>query len=363
VAAALVSGALASKPFNGGNAWTRLTILLGLHRLGFDVFFVEQVDEPTEEQRAYFREVLDLFSLRGLLIEPTRPVPDEVLQAAGTADILVNIGGHLDVASLKERPRTKIFLDDDPGYTQIWYVSGVGRARLAGHDFYFTYGMNIGRSDCSIPSADIAWRPARPSVVLSEWQRKHQPFDRFTTVASWRGAYGPVEYAGRRYGVKAHEFRRFVELPTLVAARFEIALEIHSGDESDRARLERNGWKLVDPMRVAATPSSYRTYIQTSGAEFSAAQGIYVQTSSGWISDRSACYLAAGKPVLLQDTGFSSHLPVGKGLVSFSTLEEAAVLAAEIAAAYDDHCAAAREIAEEYFDSDAVLRQLLEDVL
>jgi hypothetical protein len=360
---ALVSGALANKPWNGGIAWARLSLLLGLRRLGFEVFFVEQVDKSTRAQRSYFRDVLEPFSLGGALIDGGHPIPEDALDAADEAELLINIGGHLTVEALKGRPRRKVFLDDDPGYTQIWHAAGQIGDRLSGHDAYFTYGTNIGRSECPIPLGGVEWRPARPGIVLSEWPRAEGTFDRFTTVASWRGAYGPLEYEGRRYGAKAHEFRKVAELPKLVDPRFEIALEIHEADASDRALLEQSGWKLVDPRAVAGTPTAFRAYVQGSGAEFSAAQGVYVHTRSGWFSDRSACYLAAGKPVLLQDTGFSSHLPVGQGLVSFSTVQDAARRVAEITSAYDDHCAAAREVAEDFFDSDKVLGKLLEDVL
>jgi len=164
------------------------------------------------------------------------------------------------------------------------------------------------------------------------------------------------------YGLKAHEFRKVAPLPERVPQFFEVALDIHPADEQDRALLQRHGWQFVDPMHAAASPDSFRKYVQGSGAEFSVAQGIYVDTNSGWFSDRTVRYLASGKPVLVQDTGFSRNLPVGEGLLSFRTLEEAEAGATEIARNYEHHCRAARALAEEYLDSDRVLARLLDDV-
>jgi hypothetical protein len=185
---------------------------------------------------------------------------------------------------------------------------------------------------------------------------------RFTTVGSWRGAYGRIQYNGRTFGQKAHEFRRFIELPTRVPFVFEAALDIHGGDRGDAEALQANGWRLVDPARVASHPISFRRYVQRSYAEFSVAQGVYVETQSGWFSDRTVRYLASGKPALVQDTGFSRALPAGKGLVGFESLEEAVKGAVDIAADYAEHCHAARRIAETYFDSDIVLAEFLHRV-
>ena len=152
-----------------------------------------------------------------------------------------------------------------------------------------------------------------------------------------------------------HEFRKLIELPERSPHSFEIALDIHPGDASDREALERHGWRLVDPSQVAGDADSFRAYIQGSGAEFSVAQGVYVETACGWFSDRSVRYLASGRPVLVQDTGFSRLLPTGEGLVAFGNLEEAVAGAEDIVARDPEHAAAARRIAEEHFDSDRVL--------
>jgi hypothetical protein len=380
MAVALVGGALANKPHNGGNAWTRLTWLLGLRRLGFDVYFAEQIapeacidaagnPAPFEESAnaAVFRRVLRAFGFgdRAALVCGERTVGlshGELRDVAAAADLLVNISGHLTLGLLKDGLRRKVYFDDDPGFTQFWHAAGDAGSRLEGHDFYFTVGANVGTPGCPIPTGGVHWRPTRPLVVLDEWPACRSEPNRFTTVASWRGAYGPVEYQGQKFGLKVHEFRKFVELPRRAAQTFEIALDIHPADHADRDQLARNGWRLADPRAVVADPDAYRQYVQASGAEFSAAQGVYVQTQSGWFSDRTACYLASGKPALVQNTGFGRTLPTGDGLVPFRTLDEAAAGAARIAADYERHSRAARALAEEYFDSDKVLARLLGEV-
>jgi hypothetical protein len=186
--------------------------------------------------------------------------------------------------------------------------------------------------------------------------------DRFTTAASWRGPYGSVQYGGRSFGLKVHEWRKFVELPKRAQQTFEIALNIHPAEELDLNLLRRHSWQIVDPRAVAADPAAFRRYVQTSGAEFSVAQGIYVETASGWFSDRTVRYLASGKPALVQETGFGRNFPTGEGLIAFRTLEDAVEGAGRIARDYAGHCRAARMLAEAYFDSDKVLGRLIEEV-
>src|SRR5205814_1100316 len=151
------------------------------------------------------------------------------------------------------------------------------------------------------------------------WWSAAQPEDQFTTIGAWRGAYGPIEYKGRTYGLRAHEFRKFIELPRLSGTRFEVALDIHSAEVKDINLLKTHGWSLADPRVVARDPWAYRAYIQQSRGEFTATKGIYVHTNSGWFSERSICYLAAGRPVVAQDTGLRHLYPTGEGLLTFST--------------------------------------------
>ena len=336
-----VAGAIASKPRNGGEAWVRLSYVLGFRQLGLDVSFVEEVDEASDDAVAWFREIVPDGALvdrdgRALVGTP----PDD-------GDLLVNVSGNLRNADLLRRWRRRAYVDLDPGFTQLWHADGL--LDLGGHDVYFTVGENVGRGDCAIPTDGIEWRPTRPPVVLDDWPQANGGFDRFTTVATWRTA----RVGG--YGVKLDEFRKFASLPRRVEHPFELALAIHPAEEPDLALLDENGWRVVDP------PEDFRAYVQRSGAEFSVAQGVYVETRSGWFSDRTARYLASGKPALVQDTG--SPVPSGEGLLTFTTLEEAAAGADAIARDHERHARAARALAEEHLDSDRVLTRLLEDAL
>ena len=379
----VVCGALANKPANGGAAWTRLSWPLGLARLGCDVYFVEQIaaaacidtsggrcELDRSVNLAYFRNVTERFGFAGqcaLVLEDERRAIGlswaDLLELAGAADVLVNISGHLTIDALKQRFRTRVFIDQDPGFTQFWHQTGLAEDRLRDHQFYFTVGENIGSPACPIPTGGIDWRPIRQPVVLDQWPPFAAPTPtRFTTVATWRGPYGRVAHAGVQYGLKAHEFRKFASLPLAAPQLFEIALSVDPADGPDVEAMRRNGWRLADPRTVACDPLTFRRYVQESSAEFSVAQGIYVETRSGWFSDRTVRYLASGKPALVQDTGFSCRHPSGRGLVPFRTLEDAVRGADLIARDYEAHARAARAIAEEFFDSDKVIASLLRRV-
>jgi hypothetical protein len=377
----MVSSVIANKRLNGGNAWVVLNWILGLEKLGFRVYFVEQIGREgcvdatgavtafeNSANLAYFDQVTEQFGLSdsaALIYEGGQKIHGltyaELLGVAEAADLLVNVTGHLTLEPLMRRLRRKVYVDLDPGFTQFWHVTGDAGARLDGHDFYFTVGENVGTPACPIPTGSIRWRPVRQPVVLEHWPVSGEG-DRFTTVATWRGPYGPVQYGGKTFGLKVHEFRKFIELPERVPHTFEIALAIHPAEERDLGLLRRHGWCLVDPRVVAPDPAAFRRYVQGSAAEFSVAQGVYVETESGWFSDRTVRYLASGKPALVQDTGFSRNYPIGDGLVAFRTLDEAVAGVERIAGDYDRHCHAARSLAEEYFDSDRVLGCLIEQV-
>jgi len=377
---AIVSGALGNKPFNGGNAWSRLSWVTGFRRLGFNVVFVEQIEPEhcvdadgapapfaQSANRAYFKATMDRFGLSAscaLLCGNGRSGYGlslaDLESRADQADLLFNLSGHLTIPELVGRIDCKVYYDDDPGFTQIWQATGGAGPRLEGHRHYLTLGANIGAPDCTIPTVGIHWRHTRPPVVLDDWPA--QPvgaFDRMTTVASWRGAFGPVQYRGKAYGLKAHEFRKVFELPRRSGRPFELALHIHPAETRDLEALHTHGWRIVDPRTVADTPDAFRRYVQTSGAEFSVAQGVYGETNSGWFSDRTVRYLASGRPALVQETGFSRHVPTGEGLLSFRTLDEAVEGVERIAGDYERHCRAARRVAEEYFASDKVIGRMM----
>jgi hypothetical protein len=377
----IVSSVIANKPLNGGNAWVVLSWVRGLQQLGCKVHFVEQLAPQNcvdaSGRRAgltdsinlqFFKQVTETFGL----CDSATLIYDEgarthgltlaqLCDLADATDLLVNITGHLTLERIKARIKQKAYIDLDPGYTQFWQASGNDGAQLEGHDLYFTVGESIGTDRCSIPTGGIAWKPIRPPVVLEDWPSVKGAFDRrFTTIASWRGAYGRVQWGHTQFGQKAHEFRKFIDLPQRTPHHYEIALDIHAGDARDRRALSDRGWHLVDPRHVAADPARFREYVQSSYAEFSVAQGIYVETGSGWFSDRTVRYLASGKPALVQDTGFDRAYTAAGGLVPFRTLEQAIAGAERIALDYTQHCRAARAVAEEYFDSRLVLIGMLE---
>ena len=241
----------------------------------------------------------------------------------------------------------------------MWQELGL-HASLTGHDKYVTIGENIGRSDCGIPTCGLDWTTTPQPVITDYWPlSRGSGIDGFTTVASWRGGYGPIPFRGKTYGLRVHEFRKYIALPKLTSRPFEAALDIAPSDAHDRESLEKNGWRLVNPRITSSDPWMYQAYIAGSNAEFMVAKNMYVETRGGWFSDRSICYLATGKPVVVQDTGFNGRYPTGKGLLTFCSLEEAISCVRELSGNYRSHANAAREIAMEYFDSSKVLSRLV----
>ena len=349
----IVSGALANKPHNGGEAWVRLSWARGMQRLGWNVVFVEQLNDPTPGAIDYFRAVTRSFELPSCLLG-IDPAPD-------SADLLINISGHLPPTSpLFESIRRTVYIDIDPGYTQMWHAQGA--LDVSGHDHYYTIAANFGSPGCAIPMGELNWRTILQPVVLDDWPLHPPPAQfKFTTVAAWRGSFGTVVHEGKTYGQKAHEFRKMIDLPRRSPYMFEIALQIYPGDHKDRAALESSGWHLVEPRAVADMPQDFRNYVQQSSAEFSVAQGIYVETKSGWFSDRSIRYLASGRPVLVQSTG-DLGVPTGEGIVQFDDVETAIAGADRIVNDYNTQSRAARDLAEKHFDSDRILAKLLSEL-
>ena len=375
----LVGGAVANKCGNGGEAWVRMSWAVGLRSLGFDVVFVEEIDANTCLDRtgrpvqlahsvnaAFFRAITAEFGLDGssALVCGSSTVglnPSEIVERIDRADLLVNISGNIRSSWLLEPVRVRAYVDIDPGFTQIWYAQGVADLGLGGHDHFFTIGENIGKPKCPVPTGDIQWRPIRQPVVLSHWPVCGQEPERgFTTVGTWRGPYGRPNLDGHLLGLKLHQFRHFMDLPNRSGHDFEAAIAFCPEDARDIADLKDGGWNLLDPASVTATPSSFRNYVQSSAAEFSPAQGVYVETSCGWFSDRTIRYLASGRPAVVQDTGFSNTLPVGSGLMAFATPDQALRAVEKVDGDYSSHAAAARKLAEEEFASDKVLGRFVE---
>lgn len=371
-----VAGSIAQRPGRGGHAWVFLNYLLGLRRLGHRVLFVDRLTAAMaagappggslsrSAEASWLHEVM---AGAGLENDYALLIPEEedaemrrgLLDRLGAVDLLIDVNGFLDDRELLAAPARAAFLDIDPAIQQMWVDLGLADGLFGGHDLHFTFGENIGRPSCAVPTCGLDWQPTRPPVVLEHWPVVDDGIE-LSTVASWRGPYGSIEHGGEIYGLRAHEFRRFVDLPARIGAECTIALDIDAADRMDAAALEAGGWTLLDPDDVAGEPSAYRSFIQRSGGEISIAKNVYVRSACGWFSDRSACYLASGKPVLAQETGFSATLPTGEGLISFEDLDGAVEGAAEIAADRDRHSRSARTLACEYFDSDKVLGGLLD---
>jgi len=379
---AIVGGALANKPFNGGEAWVRLSWILGLRRLGFDTYFAEELassncldpsgaeaEFSASANRGYFEEVVRDFGLdgrAGLLCDGGRETAGlslvELQEVASDADLLINLSGHLTIDAILDGPRMSVYVDLDPCFTQAWHADQALSFELPRHDRFATVGLNIGTPLSPVPDCGIDWIPTLPPVVLEHWpqQAPRAGAPHFTTVATWRSPYGPLLIDGRTMGLKHHELRRLIELPERVrGATFEIALTIGEEDSADLDALRDHGWKVTDPGKVADTPGRFRDFVRSSAAEFSVAQGVYAETASGWFSDRTATYLACGRPALVQNTGLGNELGLGEGLLTFSSLEEAMSGAERVAAEYGLHSAAARLFATRHLDSDIVLGQLL----
>ena len=365
----LVAGALAAKPGNGGEAWVRATWVLGLRRLGCRVVFVEDLGTDDPRGREWFRRVTEGFGFAdsAALVcgdEVTGMSIETLLARADEADLLVNLSGNLAHDTLLRRPRRRAFVDLDPGFTQMWDAEGRRGVRLSGHDLFFTVGCGIGRAGCSIPTVGIEWHPVRPPVLLNAWPARSRssehPYLRCTTVATWRNPFGPVVHDGRAYSLKHHQLRRFRALPRLASHRFELALAIHDGDRHEVEEFASEDWAVVDAGVVAGDPWLFADYVRASDAEWSVAQGVYAETNSGWLSDRTASYLASGRPAVVQETGQSRSLPTGKGLCTFATLPDAVEAVRGVARDWQAHASAARDLATAHFDSDVVLARFLE---
>ena len=374
-----IAGSIAQKPHQAGHSWQFLQYLLGFRRLGWEVLFVDRLEDalcrdaggrPCAPEASvnlrYVGALMREFELErswSVVLDGARHAGlgrERVLEHVRDSELLINVMGFLADAELLGAARRRVFLDTDPGFGQMWRDLGLADV-FAGHDAHVTIGERVGRAGCTIPSCGLDWITTPQPVVLDAWPvAAAPPRDAFTTVGRWRGAYGPIDHGGHRYGLRVHEFRRFAELPRACGGRFELALDIDPAETADLELLAAGGWALVDPAGVGDTPRRYRDYIGASAAEFMVAKGMYVDSASGWFSERSICYLASGRPVLAQDTGLGELYPLGEGLLAFSTLDEAVAGVESLRADPARHGRAARAIAEEHFDSDRVLGRLLE---
>ena len=367
---------VANSPTIGGHFWVYLQYAHGLRRLGCDVYWLEQVRRDPPVAISSFLRRMERYGLGGKLIlyQTAGADSDGGLRflnvspaAAGAvfrrADLLLNFHYAIDPALLARFRRTAL-VDIDPGLLQHWI--GHEQLRVPTHDLYLTIGETVGVPGARVPDRGLPWTHIRPPVCLDLWPYVYAPQSRrFTTVSSWLAKqYVTEQTAGVKRvlyeNTKRVSFLRFAELPARTSCELELALYLEgTHDAADRALLERNGWRVRHALEVARTPDMYRAYIQASRGEFSCAKPSCIEFRNAWMSDRTLCYLASGKPAVVQDTGPSAYLPAGEGIFRFSTVEEAAEALAAIDDDYERHSRAAREIAETLFDARAVLADVL----
>jgi hypothetical protein len=369
--AVVVAGAVARRWNRGGHVWALLQWVLGFRRLGWSVLFLDRLEPAAHEAPtgsvARFVEIMEGFGLGdsySLDLGPDRERVGlsraRVRERVGSADLLLNIMGYLEDQDLLGRARRRVFLDIDPGFGQMWKTLGWCDL-FTGHDVFLTVGANVGDPSCRIPDCGITWVRTLPPVVLHLWPVSGTPAHGFTSVGSWRGPYDAVEFDGVTYGLRAHEFRRYASLPRVSGLPFEVVLDIDDADDRDAERLRVGGWSVARPDQVALSPADYQRYIRRSRAEFLVAKGMYVRSRSGWFSDRTACYLASGRPAVVQDTGLEGVLETGEGLLLFDGLDEALVAVREVDGKWDHHARVARELAEAHLDSDRVLPRVIDE--
>ncbi len=374
----VVTGYMIRHPV-AGNILAFFQYLMGLRLLGHRVVYLEESgwsyscynpetqdwqDEP-ETGLKIVRKVLADYQLDVPVCYVNRDSGrvygaewSELKQLLKEADLLLNIGG---VCWLPEFRlcRRRVLIDMDPFFSQ---VEGFASEVLEDYHLHFSYGTNIGSSDCKIPTRGIEWLPTVPPVVPELWTGAKPPEDApFTTVGNWN-AYGAVTFEGESYGQKGEEFLRILNLPKYTTQKLELA--ISGADETVKEQLRQAGWSVRDAgEEVSGDVQTYKSYITQSRGEFSVAKNAYVKTRSGWFSDRSVCYLAAGLPVIVQETGFSEWLQIGSGVLSFSSEEEARECLERVNAEYTKHCQSALEIANRVFNYQIVLSQILNKTL
>jgi len=372
----LLSGMIAGIPRQGGASWAVLQYLLGLHQLGHEVHLLEPMSSKAiqpagasfldSSNATYFRQVTGSFDLERtatLLNTDTQESIGmsyaELSQFAESCDLLINISGLLRDRALTSIIPMRVYLDLDPAFTQLWHSVQNVDVGFGGHNHFVTIGLSVGIPGCLMPTCDLPWITTLQPIVLSHWPvAQRMTHDGLTTIANWRG-YGSIESEGKFYGQKAHSLRPFFSLPAQTAERFILALSIHPDERNDLEKFKNNDWQLIDPLSVADSPASFRRFVQGSKAEFGFAKSGYVISRCGWFSDRSICYLASGRPVIAQETGFSDFLPVGDGLFAFETESDVMESIESLNRSYAHHCKSARKLAEEYFDSSKVLNHLL----
>lgn len=372
-------------PRGGGHLWAYLNWALALRALGCRVIWLEGVDlddgdNPVARRRRWrggdvrecvttlkarlesygLADTLALFSMNGGTVPADLAQGCLNLDAAAGADLLLNLWHSLP-APVVRRFRRSVFVDTDPGLVQVWITTG--DIRLAPHDIYFTIGETVGTPEARFPDCGLRWHYTPPPVFLPAWPLAHtDPAAPYTTVTHWWG--GTFEFRGMTFSNdKSAAFLEYAELPSRTTAKIELAVCLGQHYDEWRARLEPLGWRIREAWDVTATPEQYRGYVQRSKGEFSCVKPYCPQFVNGWTSDRTVCYLASGKPAVVQHTGPSRFLPEAEGLFRFRCMDEAVRAFAAIEADYERHSRRARALAEEYFDACRVVTRVLERAL
>jgi hypothetical protein len=394
----VVVGTLASNPY-AGMAWMHMQITAGLRRLGHDAYYFETTSnwpyDPVRNTKVgdsdyalpYLARISKSFGLEnrwayrrsyadGAWFGLDRSKAEQLL---AESDAVLNVAGATRFAEDGLKVGRLVYFGTDPVFHEIAFANGDNEARsiFEEHDDFVTYGENIGNADCPVPAPPRLRAKTRQPVLLDLWQGGSPSKQEFTTVGNWQQEGREVEYRGELYHWSKHlEFLKFIDLPKRTNQPLELAMNLadaktirHGEGEvvrtlgvttDARHLLEFNGWKLADTHTMTTDPWPYRDYVRASRGEFTVARDLHVRLRSGWFSERSACYLAAGRPVITQDTGFGSVLPTGMGLFAFNTMEEILTALDKINSDYERHSRAATAIAEEYFKAETVLAGVLE---
>jgi hypothetical protein len=378
-----VVGTFGCYPY-AGMAWMTCQYLVGLARLGHEVFYVEttsawpfhpptlNVTNDPSYTLAYLQRVLDSFGLgdrwayRALYADGAwhGPLRTQAVEWLQSADAVLNITGATTAEEIGV-PCRLVHVGTDPVLPELRVARGdTGLLKhLQSHQAHFSYGERIGQPGCPVPPLPFPVKPTRQPVVLDFWTSGAPARREFTTVTNWEVTGYDCEFRGERYTwSKHHQLQKFLDLPRRTNARLELALGLSGVTDEVRQMLRDKGWAVTDAFQMSLDPWPYRDYIRNSGAEFSVNKDMMVRLPSGWFSERSACYLAAGRPVVTQETGFSQVLPTGAGLFGFQTMDEVLAAFDAINTDYARHSRAARAIAEQYFSAETVLGRLLESL-
>ncbi len=379
--ALIVLGMMGQAPF-AGVAWQVLQYVEGFRRLGHDAYYVEDTGgwpyDPdqnmvTDDCRYTVAYIARMMAWCGLPDRWAYRAPGGTLSGLSEAqladrlaraDVLVNLTGSTVLGDEHRRVPVRIYLETDPVLPQIEIAKGQQFTidLLSAHTHHFTYGENFGAPDCGVPIGRFVYHPTRPPVVLDWWatdtRRQTAPQAPFTTITNWKQTGKDVEWNGETYTwSKHHEFLKFIDLPHRTGQPFELALS--NADAEAINLLKAKGWGVIEGVALSRDILPYRAYIQASRGEFTVAKDQNIRLRSGWFSDRSACYLAAGRPVITQDTGFGNILPTGRGLFAFRNINDVLAALSAIADDYDGNARAAGEIADAYFSAERVLSSLL----